>query len=291
MIIVGLRGGLGNQLFQYAMAKRLANHLGVELKLDLEGLGNPNYRMPRHYELAPFQLSEGFASEREVAALTKFKGGLLARLARWKAPQSPASHIRERHYHFDPNMLNLPDDVYLDGYWQNERYFADASDMIREAFTIVAPPDAENAALAARIAGVNAVSLHVRRGDYITDPKVLAMHGTCAPEYYAAAVDHIAKSIDAPELFIFSDDPDWARSHLSFQFPTHVVTLNSADTCHEDLRLMSRCRHHVIANSTFSWWGAWLNPNMDKTVVAPKRWFAEDKWNVKNLIPDRWVCL
>lgn len=291
MVIVKLDGGLGNQLFQYAMGKALSQRRGAVLKLDPSGLANPDYRTRRRYELAPFHLPEALATPAEVAALTRSRPRLLDRLMPWRTPRRPDSLVVEPHYHVDPAMLELPGKVYLSGYWQSERYFADVAPTIREAFTMTDPPTGANAELVEQIVATQAISLHVRRGDYLTDPAVLAMHGVCSPDYYAQAVAYMAERVTGLELFLFSDEPDWARANLSFAHPTHIVDINGPDQCHEDLRLMSHCKHHVIANSTFGWWGAWLNPSGNKIVTAPQRWFAQDRWDVTDLIPANWVRL
>jgi hypothetical protein len=179
----------------------------------------------------------------------------------------------------------------LDGYWQSERYFADVSDRLRSEFTFKASAAGRNAEIAGEIAAVNAVSLHVRRGDYATNPAMTAMHGICPIDYYDRAVEFVIERVADPVFFLFSDDPDWVREHLKIDWAVVVVEHNDSDTGHEDLRLMGLCRHHVIANSTFSWWGAWLNPSPEKIVVAPKRWFAEDSIDTSDLLPADWVTL
>ena len=135
------------------------------------------------------------------------------------------------------------------------------------------------------------MSLHVRRGDYASDPNASAVHGLCSLDYYAAAVAHIGRFVPRPRYFVFSDDPTWASEHLKLPGDTVIVEHNDGATSYEDLRLMSRCRHHVIANSSFSWWGAWLNPRADKIVVAPSRWLAETTRACPDICPTSWVRL
>lgn len=294
MVIVKLIGGLGNQLFQYAAGRRLAFVRRAELKLDVTGLDDPGYRTVRHYELAPFECLQALASRKEVAKYLGTSSGILSRLAHRlgrKDVQLPKSYIKEAHYHFDQRILELTDDVYLDGYWQSERYFADITETIRKEVTVKGPPGGQNAELVREIVGCQAVSLHVRRGDYITDPITSQVHGICGLDYYAQAVVHIAGKVSQPVFFAFSDDPAWVREHLSLPYPLHILDHNDAARCYEDLRLMSLCRHHIIANSSFSWWGAWLNPRPDKIVVAPKRWFSNYDADTRDLFPEGWVCL
>ena len=147
------------------------------------------------------------------------------------------------------------------------------------------------AELMAKIESCHSVSLHVRRGDYASDPVFLAMHGLCPLDYYERAVKHVSERVSDPVFFLFSDDPDWVRANLNVHGTVEVVDQNGPDAGSEDLRLMSRCRHHIVANSTFSWWGAWLNGGAPKIVVAPQRWFADESMNAVDLIPEAWVKL
>lgn len=187
------------------------------------------------------------------------------------------------------NNISLPDrSVYLDGYWQSERYFSDVSETIRQDLRIITPPSLENARHLEEIASVPSISLHVRRGDYLT-PKHQAYHGTCTMEYYARALDVVTSRMKVePIVYVFSDEPDWARDNLLVPFEKRIMGHNSSANSYEDMRLMSACRHHIIANSTFSWWGAWLNLSPDKIVVAPQRWFADPNIDNPDLIPERW---
>lgn len=176
-----------------------------------------------------------------------------------------------------------------DGYWQSERYFVDAADIIRAEFKPRLALEPENAATAAAIDGVTAVSVHVRRGDYVTDKVTNAYHGVCSLDYYRAAIARIAERVASPHLFVFSDDHAWVQENLRSNYPTTYVTANSPDRGYRDMQLMSRCRHHIIANSSFSWWGAWLNPRPDKVVVAPARWFIDKSNDTRDLLPGEWL--
>jgi hypothetical protein len=294
MVITKLIGGLGNQLFQYAAGRRLAQVRGTELKLDISGFSNPNYRTKRHYELAPFNVTQAFASEEDIAKLARPNSDLLSRLFHRitrKGEPFPESYIKELHFHFDPRILDLPDGVYLDGYWQSERYFADTTELIRKEVSFREPPSGRNAELAREIAECQAVSLHVRRGDYVTNEITHRTHGTCGLDYYDNALSYIAKRVKQPAFFIFSDDPLWVRENIKLNHPVRIVDHNDSGHCCDDLRLMSLCRHHIIANSSFSWWGAWLNPLPNKIVVAPERWFNNYDADTQDLCPAGWVRL
>lgn len=196
----------------------------------------------------------------------------------------------EPHFNYWPGIASLSHSVYLAGYWQSEKYFSDASEAIRADFTFRTPLSKKNAELAERVGQTNSVSLHVRRGDYVSSAKTNATHGFCSLDYYRAAVLHMAAHIEQPEFFIFSDDMAWVKANLKIDFPCRYVDHNQGAESYNDMRLMSLCKHHVIANSSFSWWGAWLNPNPNKTVIAPRKWFANDN-NVDDLFPSDWVLL
>ncbi|MEN6509171.1 MAG: alpha-1,2-fucosyltransferase [Smithella sp.] len=156
---------------------------------------------------------------------------------------------------FDPNLLKINRDAYLDGYWQSEKYFLDIAPVIRKELSIKTPPDRENELLINKIANSDAVSLHIRRADYVADSHTNTIHGACSLDYYHHAVDKVAEKVKSPHFFIFSDDPAWALDNLKLKYPATFVTKNGPDKNYEDLRLMSLCRHNIIANSTFSWWG------------------------------------
>jgi hypothetical protein len=178
---------------------------------------------------------------------------------------------------------------YLRGYWQSPKYFASIEALVRKDFTVRQAIVGENLRVAKQIAACNAVSLHVRRGDFADNAETNRYHGTCGPEYYAAAEALLRQRVGDVTVFVFSDDPEWVRQNLRLESPMIVVGHNGPDQDYEDLRLMTLCRHHVIANSTFSWWGAWLSSNPAKTVVAPKRWFRGAEHSTADMIPQNWV--
>jgi hypothetical protein len=291
VIITKLKGGLGNQLFQSAAGLRLAYARKTQLKMDLSELKNPTVDTPRSYEMGSFRFSAEFANPSEVAALVAPATSRIRRCLGIRSGARPSSPAIERHFHFDPEVRSLPDGVCLDGYWQSELYFSDAADRVRKEFAYAVPPMGRNAEMIAEIDACNAVSLHVRRGDYVTDPSANATHGTCDLNYYYRAIDYINERVPNPTFFSFSDEPKWVRENLEFPGSAITIDHNGPEAGCEDLRLMSRCAHHIIANSSFSWWGAWLNPNPNKIVVAPEEWFADGLRDTSDLIPSSWVRL
>jgi len=291
VIISRLEGGLGNQLFQYAAGRRLADARNTALELDVSGLDDPTVRTPRSYELGAFAIRAELASPGEIDAIATRGGSAVSRLLGCRARTRSRRAASERTFRFDPEVLALPDGVYLRGYWQSERYFEDASDRIRQDLRFRAPATGGNAEILKEIAEQRSVSLHVRRGDYLTDPAVLAMHGVCSLDYYHRAVDYIRRNVPDPTFYLFSDDPGWVRENLDLRDRVRLLDHNGVDAPAEDLRLMSRCAHHIVANSTFSWWGAWLNPDPHKIVIAPERWFADESIDTSDLLPASWVKL
>jgi len=198
--------------------------------------------------------------------------------------------VVEPHFHYWPEINKAPRDCYLAGYWQSEKYFQDAEPIIREDFTFKIPMASRNEQIAEKIAQANAISLHVRRGDYVNNPHTKATHGICSPDYYRDAIGYMAKQIENPHFFIFSDDMPWVRSQMKLDFPCYYIEHNSGAESYNDMRLMSMCQHHIIANSSFSWWGAWLNPYPNKIVIAPRKWFANNS-DTDDLIPPGWIRL
>jgi hypothetical protein len=297
VVITRLIGGLGNQMFQYATGRALALRRRAALKLDVTGFAAVGAHTKRRYELDSFSIQGSAASEADLARFgraRKLRSLRLDRvLRRLRIDRSNGAWpiYREPHFQFDPAVPELRAPVYLDGYWQSERYFSDIAGTLRQEFAAKAPLHRENTALAEAIDSVNAVSVHVRRGDFVSDPLTNRFHGICSPDYYHRAVDYIIARVGPPHLFVFSDDQQWTRANLRFAVTTTFVGANPPDCGYRDMQLMARCRHHIIANSSFSWWGAWLNPAREKIVVAPRQWFGASSNDTRDLIPSNWIRL
>jgi len=189
---------------------------------------------------------------------------------------------------YDPNILNTPMNVYVDGYWQSEKYFSDVEDIIRREFRFRNEPDDRNRNMAKEISNMESVSVHVRRADYLSDPKN-RIFATCSLEYYNTCAAMITEKVPDAQFYIFSDDSNWVKENLHLDFPATFVTHNDAARAHEDLRLITLCKHHIIANSSFSWWGAWLSANTEKIVLAPRNWFTDPSFDSRDLIPSAWI--
>jgi len=291
MIIVHLAGGLGNQMFQYAFGLANAKRLGVHLALELS---NKTLQIHNGFELSRiFNIREKIATKQDMKTMLGLRRysvirNLIKDLGLGKILLSHV--VEEPHFHFAPEMLNIPDNIYICGYWQSEKYFSEVATNISENFSFRQPLERQNAELAQQINQVNAVSLHVRRGDYANNPKTTATHGLCSLEYYQAAIRYVVEQVEHPHFFVFSDDIAWVKNNVKINFPHQYVDHNHGEESYNDMRLMRLCKHHIIANSSFSWWGAWLNPSVEKIVVAPKRWFA-NQTDVRDLLPQDWVRL
>lgn len=299
MVIVRFIGGLGNQLFQYAAARQLALRHRTELKLDVSFYDyHPTDYTYRPYALEHFNIQAAFASPAEIARLRgipytyieKFVQRVGRRLHLGLTITPRPSVFAEPHFRsYNPAIWSTPRDVYLDGYWQSEKYFADIRDILRQEFTPKEAPSRENQEMVDQIEKRESVSLHIRRGDYVSEERVSRIHGVCSLDYYYRCITIISQHVAAPHFFVFSDDMRWVKENLRLDHPVTHVEHNAQVKDYEDLRLMSLCKHNILANSSFSWWGAWLNMNPGKVVVAPRKWFSDPSLDTRDLLPEDWI--
>ena len=292
MIISRIIGGLGNQMFQYAIGRALSIERNMSLLLDVSSFDK--YNRHQGFELTRvFNCSPQIATNNDVRRVLGLQSSHVFKRILSQALMSPFRRqelVLEPHYHFWQGAGTVPSTCYLQGYWQSEKYFERYRTAIQEDFAFKLPFVGKNVELAARISQTNSVSLHVRRGDYLSDKKATALHGLCSIDYYREATESIGIKIDAPTFFIFSDDIDWVKKNLKIRFPCQYVDHNQGLDSFNDMHLMSLCHHNIIANSSFSWWAAWLNANECKLVLAPKKWFSIPI-NTSDLIPDTWTLL
>ena len=274
MIIVQIINGFGNQLFQYATARQLATRLGVPLKLDLSAFNRIDFTWK--YQLDYFNSALDVATEQELYSLAdpyiyNTPGFGFTKTLSDTTFQS-TTHFLERSTRYHSEILNLGDNQYLEGYFQSDKYISDIrADLLREFK--VQPRGRIDLELLNSIKQTNSVAVHIRRGDYASNPDINKTYGVCSPDYYRRASAHIKeRNLDA-HLFVFSNDIDWCQRELSFDLP--VTFVDGGFEPPVDFHLMSCCRHFVIANSTFSWWAAWLGDAPDKIVVEPESFFAD----------------
>jgi len=289
MIVVNLMGGLGNQMFQYALGRKLSLLHKTELFLDCSFLNtHDSNHIKREYELDVFTISAKIATEKKLKKFQALQSNpLIRKIYQWM-PRLFSQHIiQEKSHAFDPDVLNTPDNSWINGFWQTEKYFSDIAPILHADFEFKSPLAGLNKTLAEKITTSESLGIHIRRGDY-TNPEVAAYHGICSKDYYHEAVEIIKKKAAVQELFLFSDDAEWVKQQLKFNLPSTHIVHNTGKSSFEDLRLMSLCKHTIIANSSFSWWAAWLNLNKNKVVIAPKVWIADKRVDTKDVLPINW---
>lgn len=288
-VTVSIYGGLGNQLFQYALGTALAKKNDAELVLDLAWFtcDKPQSVTPWKFSLHSFPRIKFASTNRggdlfvDTSSPRNVAAKILGRAQRLLRRQT--LHV-ERHFHYDPSVLAAGPGAWMVGYWQSPKYFQHVAETLRDQLGN-APLSFASERINERIVQGNSVCLHVRRGDYLGT----TTHPVCDADYYRQATELLSSEINDPHFYIFSDDPEWARSNLRIETGgSTIVDVNDQEQAHQDLILMSRCKHFVIANSTFSWWSAWLSTYAAKKVVCPRRWFATPTLDTRDLIPSGW---
>jgi hypothetical protein len=303
MVVVTLMGGLGNQMFQYAVGKALALAHSTRLTLDLSQLeaknASPN-NVQRSYDLDIFKLECDIISKNELQTLTKRPKQLVRMRALSEWIWSRLNHrkneytlVKEKSLRFDPSVFSKGSNLLLEGYFQSEQYFIDIHNIIRKEFQFAPPKSSRASAMASAIRSSESVFLNVRRGDFAHNPRSNAFHGLLPVGYYQNAIEFLLKRLDNPQFFVFSDDIEWCKINLNIPgITTFVDHTHKGHKFSEYLWLMTLCRHAIIANSTFAWWGAWLGSNASQMVVAPRDWFRDKAANANNdVVPQRWIRL
>jgi hypothetical protein len=287
-VITRLYGGLGNQLFQYAAGRALAERLKAPLKIDVSEF--EIYPL-RHFELNKFSINAEVATQEETAHLVRKPSRFLRNACRAAIKIGLVCDkipFKEKQFNYDELFERIRHPVCLDGYWQSEKYFKSVKNEIRSELLLANELGDNSKIILSDIQQSNSISLHIRRGDYVTSPSTAAVHGVCPLDYYFSAVRHITAIIENPKFFVFSDDLQWAKDNLKIGYPIRFVDGGGSNRDVEDMWLMKECQHHIIANSSFSWWAAWLNDKQDKIVIAPRIWFLNKKIDARDLIPDQW---
>ncbi len=288
MIIIRMMGGLGNQMFQYALGRRLALKHNVPLKLDLSWFTTQNKRT---FKLDNFQTVYQIAEEEDISRLRNDSNLFLL---------SWLHNIYQRHLPYwkrrfiweidsgkaDNYILRAPANCYISGYWQSEIYFSHISENLKNEFELKAElPVALKNLEKEIISHQDSVSVHIRRGDYVEEE---TSHYICPKEYYFNAIDYIASEISFPHFYFFSDDITWVENNIRINRPATYITPTSNEVF--DLILLSKCKHHINANSSFSWWGAWLGETNESLVIVPNKWFI-DRPFPQDRVPKRWIIL
>lgn len=292
MIIAKLIGGLGNQMFQYAAGRYLAYLHQTELYVDISYLNkNPNGAYTkRDLELSVFNLDLKIATPEDIEKFNIESSNKYSRALQRHLPILFTNlYAAESGIQYQKEFLNYPKNTYLDGFWQSERYFKPIEALLLKEFTPKESLNTDNQNWLNQINASESVSIHLRRGDYISNKNAQQYHGNLGLDYYKNALNLIKETHDKFEVFVFSDDLDWCKENLKIDLPTYFVDTNQKQNFHFDMFLMSHCKHNIIANSSFSWWAAWLNQNQGKKVIAPANWFADKSLNTKDLIPSSWI--
>lgn len=291
MIIAEIVGGLANQMVIYAAARALAERNKDILKLDLTALRKDAIRT---FELDRLATAPKLATDEEIAFVKRKLANPVADRAREKligvlGIRRP--HIyREPDVGFDENFFRLSGDVHIKGNFISRRYFEGIEALLRREFRLKGDMSSRSSDYEVTLREGSSVGIHVRRGDYVSNEHTRRFHGVIGVEYYRAAMKVIEDAVSDPVYHVFSDDPDWARENLKGRRSLRFVDPADRAHSHEDMHLMSRCRHNIIGNSGFGYWGAWLNPNPMKIVIAPRRWFADDHFNrIFDLLPPEWT--
>lgn len=283
-VVVRLLGGMGNQLFQYAMGRKLADERGVDLLLDSRFVTRKGHVSGLAIDL--FNNRASFLDEQQSGGFFEWAWRLSRALRRLWRPLFGFYH--ETSFTFDANVSCSKSGLMLSGFWQSHRYFPPA-DVLRQDFSLKQPFTALQQSYAARMTGCNSVAVHARRGDYVNDAKALAKHGICSINYYRNAVVEIGKRVGNPTFFVFSDDPVWVKENLPLD--NAVFVSDEGFSQEVDLTLIASCKHQIIANSSFSWWGAYLNSYEDKVVILPQPWFDTPELSDKDMSPKSWIRL
>lgn len=277
-------------MFQYALGRKLALKRNAVLKFDIDELVHPPGRgTPRQYALHVFDIEAGIADKNEVEKLKyRIDNCISKNLKKLGFFKRSHSFAPEPHFQYYPEVLDFEDNIYLTGYWQTEKYFKDIEGVLRKDFSLKREFDIANKEITGEIRNNHSVCLHVRRDDYVTDPIVSTYHGACSLEYYRHAVSYIAAKVKHPVFYFFSDDMAWVKEYLRIPHPVKYVS-DGILKDYEEMMLMSYCKHNIIANSSFSWWGAWLNTNPGKIVIAPRPWFVSSHMDTSDVIPVEWT--
>ncbi len=292
MIIIRLKGGMGNQMFQYAFARGMAKRLNTSFKTDCSLLldrSRGKDHIYRNYDLSLFKVQESFTLSLSIlrqiyrlksSAIRKFTTKLVAKGKEVE---------KEKHFHTDLDLLNEPkDNTLYDGWWQSARYFDNVKTELKQDFSFRTPSIKKSLPTYQKIKQSNSICLNVRRTDFLTNPTLNATN----LDYFLKAAKKMAEMVEKPHFFIFSDDMKWCEEHLIFDFPTEYVQHDlKGEKFGNYLQLMIACKHFIIPNSSFAWWAVWLNENDSKKVIAPQKWFNEGEYDTSGLVPKEWIRL
>lgn len=296
MIIIRIQGGLGNQLFQYALAASLKAKKNIDVILDVSFFNNQfgqKGATKRDFILDHFNVQNFERTiDKEILLGNTFVKKVKRFFERNFLPHYKNTYVIEKQSGFDNDVFRIKNNAYLDGYWQSYKYFENIENSLRMELSLKTQLSYESTCLLNDIKLQNtSISIHIRRGDYIN--KYSTFYYQITPDYYQNSIEFIKKQLntDLIKIYVFSDDIEWCKENIKIE-EHHQFVPNAKKEEFEDLILMSNCSHNIIANSTYSWWGAWLNLNPNKIVVCPKKWFNDSNLNFNQTIyPSSWNTL
>lgn len=297
MICIELLGGLGNQMFQYAFGTAIAKTRKTELVIDTFMLNSQlgeNNRTIRQYELNIFpniKVSQATRDDirRIIPLYVKVLNYVMLRMM-GKGLRHSRYFVQNGNF-FDDKINKISSQCYITGYWQSFKYQLNCETLIRNEFKFPTITDDVNLGFLHKIENVESVSIHIRRSDYLQAQNI-ERHGVCSLDYYQAAIAYICQKLENPVFFIFSDDMSWTMNNITLEKTHFFINCNKGNESYKDMQLMASCKHNIIANSSFSWWGAWLNDNSEKIVIAPAKWFNSfENFYYSDLVPATWVSL
>jgi hypothetical protein len=292
MIVVQITGGLGNQMFQYAAGRALSLKNNTDLILDIQHFDDIDEKedlINRDFELGVFDFDKKVRKNPFLYYL-KPNSSLFLNLYYWiKKKVTNFSFFYEGNLEYKNEFQFLGKNVYLQGYFQSEKYFKDYREELLSDFIFPADLNSENKEVLNLINENNAVSIHIRRGDYVNNKLTNTVHGVLPKSYYEQAIEIILSKVKEPYFFIFSDDPEWVMENFKLEVPFEIIAHNQGDQSYIDMQLMSCCDHNIIANSSFSWWGAWLNNNPEKIVIGANNWFLDPGKQKNNIMCSNWI--
>jgi len=281
-VIIRLNGGLGNQMFQYAFGVAVSKNRDTKLLLDLRELKTDPLRT---FALDSFKI-QGKIATPEI--LRTYNPSIIHKIfIKLGFNANPNSKIlMEKFFHYDTEVMGNNKADYFLGYWQTEKYFMEFENEVRNEFTIKTEALKPIVSYFEEIQNSESISLHIRRGDYVANDHTNSYHGVCSLDYYSNALNLALQGMKNPKIYIFTDDPEWAKAQNIWPVDYKIISgLGLTDI--QEFHLMSSAKKNIIANSSFSWWAAWLNKS--GSVYAPERWFGNAQNNTKDLIPDRWI--
>lgn len=283
MIVIEASGGLGNQMFQYALYKKLES-MNKDVAFDTSFFRSKQNL--RELEIGVFGVQYKTITDKEAAYIRGYgyQDTFIDKI-KYKLKPSKMAEYNDTIESFQEEVLKM-DHVYLRGYWQSEKYFKDIREIILNEFSFSVEIRERFQDMCKQMQGENSVSIHVRRSDYLSEQNAKVYGNICTEKYYENAIAYIENSVDNPRYYVFTDDLEWARNYFKEE-KYRIVDANRGKDSYADIYLMSQCKHNIIANSSFSWWGAWLNQNPDKKVLAPKKWFHNHE--KEEIVCEDWI--